>query len=251
MAIVRTVLSPSSLVQSQHGLTGYESDQDGNWTILNALWEQVEADPAIESQAANTVLAGPASGGNALPAFRGLALPDLPVAALLSSTVAAALGINGVTAGFTLGMGVNLTPSLIPGVLFAQGVSFAPAQTPAVPPAPASATSYLFYNAKTGFYWQGSAAAATAGDALIGQAVTSANAVTAVTQATKIMGQVALAPSAAGNFTAQHFLGRQPVGVVLQLTSNIAMWFQSPAMYDATNLYLAASAAGAALALLW
>jgi hypothetical protein len=251
MAIVRTVLSPSGLVQSQHGLTGYEADQDGNWTILNALWQQVEADPAIESQPANTVLAGPVSGANALPAFRPIALADLPVTALLSSTVAGALGIDGVVSGFTLATGTNLTPSLTTGVLFAQGTIFAPSTTPAVPAAPASATSYLFYNSSRGFYWQASAVAANAGDALIGQVVTSSSAVTGVTQATKIMGQVALAPSAAGNFTVQHFLGRKPIGALIQPTSSVAIWFQSPTMYDATNVYLAASAVGTAAALLW
>lgn len=248
--IVRTVLSPSGLVQSQHGLTGYESDQDNNWTILNALWQQVEADPAIETQAVNTVLAGPASGVNALPAFRALGIADLPLAALLGSTLAGSLGINGVISGFTFGTGTNLTPSLTTGVLFAQGTIFAPSTTPAVPAAPASATSCLFYNSNSGFYWQAGATGANAGDALIGQAVTSSNAVTSVTQATKIMGQVALAPSGAGNFTAEHFLGRKPVGASLLLTSDIAIWFQST-MYDATNLYLSASASGTAAVLLW
>lgn len=250
MAIVRTVLSPSGLVQSQHGLTGYEADQDGNWTVLNDLWQQVEADPAIESQAANTVLAGPASGAAALPAFRALGVADLPVAALLGKTLAAALGINGVASGFTLGTGANLTPSLTTGVLFAQGTIFAPSTTPAVSPAPASSTSYLFYNSTTGFYWQASAVGATAGDALIGQVVTSATAVTAFTQAMKIMGQVALAPSAAGNFTVQHFLGRKPVGTSLLLTSTTLIVWQST-LYDATNLYLNAAGASTGAVIVW
>jgi hypothetical protein len=250
MAIVRTVLSPSNLVQSQHGLTGYEADQDGNWTILNALWQQVAGDPAIAAQAANTVLAGPASGASALPTFRALGVADLPLPALLESTLPAALGINGVASGFTLGTGTNLTPSLTTGVLFAQGALFAPTTTPAVPAAPASATSYLFYNTGSGFYWSSSAVGTNAGDALIGQVVTSASAVTAFTQATKIMGQVALAPGASGNFTVQHFLGRTPVGAVIQLKSTTLIVFQST-MYDATNLYLNAAGASTGNAFLW
>lgn len=89
-----------------------------------------------------------------------------------------------------------------------------------------------------------------AGDALIGQAVTSASAVTAVTQATPIMGRVALAPSAAGNFTVQHFLGRQPIGAVIQLTSTTLIVFQST-MDDATNLYLNAAGASSGTVLVW
>lgn len=38
MAVNRTVLPNTGLVQSQHGLTGYEADQDANWALLdNAL----------------------------------------------------------------------------------------------------------------------------------------------------------------------------------------------------------------------
>lgn len=250
MAIVRTVLPRKGLVQPQHGLTGYEADQDGNWSLLDANIVFVSDLKEAANQNANTVLAGPASGGAAAPAFRALAVADLPLAAILQSSLAAALGISGVASGFTLGTGTNLTPSLTAGVLFAQGTIYAPASAPGVPAAPASATSYLFYNSATGFYWQASAVAAAAGDALIGQVVTSASAVTAVTQATKIMGQVALAPSEAGNFTVQHFLGRKPAGFVIQLTSNISIWMQSPAA-DATNLYLVASGSGTAQALVW
>lgn len=41
MAIVRTVLSPSGLIQPQHGGTGYEADMDQNVSILNALFRLV------------------------------------------------------------------------------------------------------------------------------------------------------------------------------------------------------------------
>jgi hypothetical protein len=250
MAIVRTVLPRKGLVQPQHGLTGYEADQDGNWSLLDSNIAFMSDLKEAASQNANQVLAGPVSGAAAVPSFRSLAAADLPLAAILGSTLAAALGINGVVSGFTLGTGTNLTPSLGAGVLFAQGSIYAPLGTPAVPPAPAGATSYLFYNSGQGFYWSSSGVGTNAGDALIGQVVTSANGVTAATQATKIMGQVALSPSGAGNFTVQHFLGRKPVGAVIQLTSTTLIVFQST-MYDATNLYLNAAGAGSGSVLMW
>lgn len=208
MAVTRTVLPRKGLIQSQHGLTGYEADQDANALLLDAN------------------------------------------VAFVSDLLFGDLGINGVASGFALSTSVSLTPGISVGSLYAQGQRYAPAQAPAIPAAPASTTSYLFYNSSSGFYWQASAVAATAGDALIGQVITSASAVNAVTQATKIMGQIALAPGATGNFTVQHFLGRKPAGVVVQLTSNITIWFQSPG-YDATNLYLSASSGGTATALIW
>ncbi len=87
---------------------------------------------------------------------------------------------------------------------------------------------------------------------LIGQVVTSASAVTGVTQGTKIFGQVSAAPGAAGNFTLQHFLGRTPIGALLRMTSGGAIWFQSPTDVDATNLYLVATDSGiTAKVLIW
>jgi len=208
MAVTRTVLPRKGIIQSQHGFTGYEADQDANALLLDSN------------------------------------------VAFISDLMFNDLGINGVGSGFALSTSSTLTPGLATGALYAQGQRYAPASAPAISGAPASVTSYLFYNSSSGFYWQASAVAATAGDALIGQVVTSATAVTAVTQATKIMGQIALAPSAAGNFTVQHFLGRKPVGVVIQVTSNIAIWFQTPA-YDAMNLYLSSSGSGTGVALIW
>lgn len=208
MAVTRTILPRKGLIQSQHGLTGYEADQDSNALLLD-----------------NNV-------------------------AFISDLLWGDLGVNGVANGFTLSTSSSLTPGLTAGVLYAQGQRYAPASAPAIPAAPANGTNYMFYNTSSGFYWQASAVGANTGDALIGQAVTSASAVTAVVQATTIFGQVALAPTAAGNFTVQHFLGRKPAGISLLLTSNIAVWFQ-PAAFDATNLYLSASAAGTAIALLW
>lgn len=208
MAVTRTILPRKGLIQSQHGLTGYEADQDANALLLD---------------------------GNV---------------AFISDLMFNDLGMNGVVGGFTLSASSSLTPGLTVGVLYAQGQRFAPATAPAIPAAPASATSYLFYNSLSGFYWQASPVSANAGDAMIGQGVTSATSMTSVTQATKVFGLVALAPSGVGNFSAQHFLGRKPVGLAIQLTSNIAVWLQTPAS-DATNLYLSASAAGTALALIW
>ena len=68
-----------------------------------------------------------------------------------------------------------------------------------------------------------------------------ATAVTSVTQATKIWGQLAVTPGAVGNFTVPHLLGRTPAGALIQMTSSGALWFQSSMMYDNTNLYLVAS----------
>lgn len=208
MAVTRTILPRKGLIQSQHGLTGYEADQDANALLLD---------------------------GNV---------------AFVSDLLFGDLGINGIVSGFALSMAGSLTPGLTAGVLYAQGARYAPAAAPAIPAAPASSTSYLFYNSSSGFYWQASAVGASSGDALIGQAVASSGAVTAVMQATKIMGRIALAPGAAGNFTVQHFLGRAPAGASLMLTSSVAIWFQ-PALYDATNLYLESAGASTGVAVVW
>jgi hypothetical protein len=54
---------------------------------------------------------------------------------------------------------------------------------------------------------------------------------------------VALAPGAPGNFTVAHGLGVAPLAVVIEMKAGGAVWFQSTE-YDATNLYLVASAGG-------
>lgn len=202
MAVARTILPRKGLVQSQHGLTGYEADQDGNWSLLDSN------------------------------------------VAFVSDLLPTDLNLNGVVSGFTLSTSATLIPGLATGILYAQGKRYAPASAPALAAAPASQTSYLFYDSSSGFYYQTSAVGATLGDALIGQVVTNATAVTAVTQATKIMGQVALAPSAGGNFTVQHFLGRMPLAVIIQMTSSGSIWFQPGTPWDATSLYLGTSAGG-------
>ena len=210
MAVTRTILPRKGLVQSQHGLTGYEGDQDANWLLL-------------DSNVAFTT---------------DLQFKDL--------------GLNGVVSGFMLSTSATLVPGLAAGVLYAQGLRYAPSSAPTLGPAAASATQYVFYNSTAGFYYQTSPAGASPGDALIGRVVTSATAVTGVTPGTRVYGQIPLAPSAAGNFTVAHLLGRTPVGAVLQMTSSAAIWFQPALLYDATNLYLVAAASGAtALAQVW
>jgi hypothetical protein len=199
MAVNRTLLPNTGLVQPQHGLTQYEADQDANWALLDTLLASSNAD-------------------------------------LLASD----LGLNGVYSGFTLSTSASLVPGLPTGVLYAQGKRYAPSSPPLLAAAPASAANYLFYNSTTGFYYQASPVGATSGDALIGKVTTNTTAVTAVVQGTKVFGSVAAAPSVAGNFTLQHFLGRVPIAAVIQLTSGGGIWFQA-ARYDATNLYLVSS----------
>lgn len=207
MAIVRTVLSPTNLIQPQHGSLQYESDMDTNMTTLNNLLTN-------------------ATGGGGVVADGGL---------------------NGVWpsgGGFTLSTSANLTPGLTTGVLYAQGTRYAPSSV-TLGAAPASATNYLFYNSTSGFYYQTSPVGATAGDALIGVVTTSATAVTSVTQGTKIFGLVAFAPGAANNFTVPHLLGRAPIAAIIQMTSfDMVIW--QATMWDSTNLYLSASSSTAA-----
>lgn len=200
MAIVRTVLS-NGVVQPQHGSLGYESDMDGNMTLLNAVIGT--------------------SGGS----------------------IVGDLGLNGVFSGFTLSIGTGVTPGLAAGVLYAQGQRFSIAQ-PSPGAAPVSATSYLFYSSASGFYYQSSAVAANAGDALVGVVTASATAVTAVEQATAIGGWITVTAAEAGNFSIPHLLGRSAVGVNLQMTSGALIWWQDP-MFDGTDLYLVASTSGA------
>ncbi len=202
MAVTRTILPRKGIVQSQHGLTGYEADQDANWSLL-------DTNVAFISD---------------------LLFPDL--------------NINGVVSGFILSTSSTLVPGLTSGILYSQGKRFAPASAPALGSANASTTNYLWYNTTTGFYYNTTGTANTTGDAFIGTVVTSATAVTSVTQATTIWGQVSAAPTGTGNFSLAHLLGRKPVGAIIQMTSGGSIWFQTPTMFDTTNLYLVASDAG-------
>jgi len=210
MAVVRTVLPRKGIIEPQHG-ANYETDLDTNWQIIDSLLQDAnDVQTAIQS--------GPT------------------VTAWVSDR-----GISGVVSGFTLATSATLVPGLSAGALYAQGLRYAPTSAPALVAAPAGSTSYLFYNSIGGFYYNLTGAASTPGDALIGIIAANATAVTSVTQATKIWGQLLVAPGAAGNFTLPHLLGRTPVGALVQMTSSGALWFQSSAMYDNTNLYLVAS----------
>lgn len=201
MAVTRTVLPRKGFIQSQHGLTGYEADQDANWLLLDSRV--------------------------AFSSDLGLAQPG-------------DLGINGVVSGLALSTTSSLVPGMANGILYAQGNRYAPVAAPTPPAAPSNSTNYLFYSSTNGFYYQPGPVGATPGDALIGQVVTSASAVTAVTQATKVYGQITAAPVVPGNFSVPHLLGRTPIGAVIQMTSSGAIWFQG-SMFDGTNLYLVAS----------
>jgi hypothetical protein len=208
MAVTRIILPRKGFVQSQHGLTQYEGDQDANWALL-------DANVAFMSDVAGAV-----------------------------SGVAGDLGWNGVASGFVLSTSSSLAPGITAGVLYANGIRYAASVAPTLPAAPASLTSYLFYNSATGFYYQSSLAPATAGDALIGVVVAGASAITSVTTATTLFGQISLAPSAAGAFIVAHILGRVPTCATVRMTSGGAIWFQSPTDMDGVNLYLVASAPG-------
>ena len=210
MAVVRTVLPRKGIIEPQHG-ANYETDLDTNWQIIDSLLQDAN-DVQTAIQAAPTVTAW---------------LSDR--------------GISGVVSGFTLSTSATLVPGLATGVLYAQGLRYAPVAAPALTAAPASSTSYLFYNSTGGLYYNLTGIASTPGDAFIGIVVANATAVTAVTQSTRIWGQVAAAPGAVGNFALPHMLGRTPQGALIQMTSGGAIWFQSATMYDNTNLYLVAS----------
>jgi hypothetical protein len=210
MAVVRTVLPRKGIIEPQHG-ANYETDMDTNWQIIDSLLQDAN-DVQTAIQAAPTVTAWVSD-----------------------------RGISGVVSGFTLATSATLVPGLTTGVLYAQGLRYAPSGAPTLAAAPASATGYLFYNSIGGFYYNLTGVASTAGDAYIGTVVSNATAVTSVTQATKLWEQLVVAPGVAGNFTLPHLLGRTPVGALIQMTSSGAMWFQSATMYDNTNLYLVAS----------
>ena len=213
MAVVRTVLPRKGIIEPQHG-ANYETDLDTNWQIIDSLLQD-----------ANDVQA---------------AIQTAPtVSAWVSDR-----GIAGVVSGFTLSTSATLAPGLVAGVLYAQGARFASTSSIVLAAAPASSTSYLFYNSTGGFYYNLTGVAGAAGDAFIGIVVTNATAVTSVTQATKIWGRLLVAPGVAGNFSVPHLLGRTPVGVLIQMTASGAIWFQALTTYDNTNLYLVASDPG-------
>ncbi len=210
MAIVRTVLPRKGFVQPQHGLTQYEGDMDGNMALLDAN-----------------------------VAF----LSDL---ASVADTLVSDLGLNGLVSGFQLATSNSLYPSVTNGILYANGSRYAPTD-PVLDAAPANATSYLFYqqeNWPSSYYYRPVLAALDPADAFIGVIVTNGTQVTSVTPATSLFGQIPVAPSAPGNFTVPHLLGRVPIGAHVRMTSPGAIWWQSPTDVDGVNLYLVASDAG-------
>ena len=216
MAIVRTVLPRKGIIQPRHG-DNYETDLDSNWSLIDSL---------LQDSA------------------------DVQVAVLAAGTVEAWLkdrGVCGVISEFTLATSASLTPALTAGVLYAQGKRYAPVAAPNPGPAPASSTSYLFYNSTSGFYYNLTGTPGTAGDALIGSVVADSTHVTAVTNSTKLYGQVAATAAAPGTFSVPHWLGRAPAGAIVCMTSGGAIWFQTETdgslKKDGTNLYLVASAA--------
>jgi hypothetical protein len=207
MAIVRTVLPRKGFVQPQHGITQYESDMDTNLSLL-------DSNVAFLSDLASVV-----------------------------DTLVGDLGLNGVVRGFQLACSNSLYPSITNGILYANGSRYAPTD-PTLDPAPANATSYLFYqqeNWPSSYYYRPVLAALNPGDAFLGVIVTSATQVTNVTQATALYGHIPVAPSAPGNFSVPHLLGRSPLGAHIRMTSPGAIWWQSPTDVDGVNLYLVAS----------
>jgi hypothetical protein len=210
MAIVRTVLPRKGFVQPQHGITQYESDMDGNMALLDSN-----------------------------VAF----LSDL---ASIADTLVGDLGLNGVVSGFQLATSNSLNPSVTNGILYANGSRYAPSD-PSIDSAPASTTSYLFYqqeNWPSSYYYRTVLAPLNPGDAFLGVIVTSGTQVTNVTPATSLFGQIPVAPSGPGNFTVPHLLGRVPVGAQIRMTSPGAIWWQTPTDVDDVNLYLVASDGG-------
>jgi hypothetical protein len=212
MAVVRTVLPRKGIIQPQHG-DNYEADLDTNWLTI---------DSSLQDAA------------------------DVQAAVVMAGTVSTWLtdrGISGVISGFDLATSATLVPGLSPGTLYAQGKRYAPSSAPSPGAAPASSTSFVFYNSTTGFYYNLTGNSASNGDAFLGSVTTDSTHVTAVIAATKVFGQIQVMAAAAGNLEWSHNLGRAPLGVLIYMTSGGALWFQ-PMKWDQSKLYLVASEAG-------
>jgi hypothetical protein len=221
MAVVRTVLPRKGIIQPQHG-DNYEADLDANWLVIDSSLQDA-ADVQAAVTAAGTV-----------------------------STWLSDSSLSGVISGFDLATSATLVPGVATGVLYAQGNRYAPGSAPSPGAAPASSTSYLFYNSTTGFYYNLTGTPAVPGDAFLGKVTTDAVHVTAIQNATKLHGQVAVTAPAPGGFNIPHFLGRTPVGAIIRMTSAGAVWWQSPTDMDTANLYLVASDTGVtAKVMLW
>jgi hypothetical protein len=221
MAVNRTVLPRKGIIQPRHG-DNYETDLDTNWELIDSLLQDAA---------------------------------DVQAAVLAAGTVEAWLqdrGLCGVISGFNLSTSTNLTPTLSIGVLYAQGKRYAPASAPNPGPAPANSTTYLWYNSASGFHYTLAESPVTTADAYLGCVITDATRVIEVATATKIYSHLSVTSPVAGNFTLAHHLGRAPLAAVIQMTSGGAIWFQSPTMWNATNLYLVASDASVtAKVLIW
>jgi hypothetical protein len=212
MAVVRTVLPRKGIIEPQHG-SNYELDLDTNWQIIDSLLQDAT---------------------------------DVQNAVAAAGTVAAWLndiGLCGVVSGLAPSTSANLTPGLSAGVLYAQGERFSTA-TPAPGAAPANASSFLWFNSASGFYFNFTGTPGAVGDAYIGNLTADSTHVISVTGATKINGRLTVTAGAAGNFSLVHNLGRTPLGAMIFMTSGGALWFQLPTLFDATNIYLTASDAG-------
>jgi hypothetical protein len=112
---------------------------------------------------------------------------------------------KGVIAGFVLGVGSGLAPSITKGALFAQGILYRPAEAPALPAAPAGQMSWLYYNSITGFYWQPGLGPVMADDAFLGWVLADAS------QVRLVSNQVMVVPDPDGTATEI-----TPLGAVLE-----------------------------------
>jgi hypothetical protein len=209
MAIIRTVLPRKGIIQPRHG-DNYEADLDTNWQLIDSLLQDA-ADVQAAVQTAGTVAAW---------------LNDLT--------------LSGVISGFDLSASATLIPALTPGILYAQGARYAPGSI-TLNPAPANSTSYLWWNAVTGFVYGLTGLPPHQGDAYLGCLTTDSSHITSAECSTKIYGQVQVSAASPGNFSLPHKLGRTPLGALVYPTSPGSVWFQLATQFDATNLYLVAS----------
>lgn len=210
MAVTRTVLPRKGLIQPQHGLASYEADFDNDMALLDAN-----------------------------VAF----MSDLMSVA---SGILSGLGLNGKVNGLTVTTSSTLYASIWAGTLYSQGAPYVNTGILAAPVAPASTTSYFWYNPTNGFYFTPTLVPNTAGDAFIAEVTASSSAVTSVVQGTNLFGAVPIVvPSTPGVFAVPHWLGRLPIAFPLRMTSAGAIWSQVPPAgpeADTQYLYLLGSA---------
>lgn len=259
MAVVRTVLPRKGLIEPGHGLTGYEADMDANMTLLdtNVVFLSdlpVQAGYYLASAGAGLTLniaAGIAFAGGALVIYAGGTLTLTASATnyvFLDSSAGYAPGKN--TTGFPAGcmpiaavatssgaissITDRRTPFMLGtgsgGVTFSgdlTGTDGGPQTVVGIQGIPVTTTAptdgeVMAYSAAAGkIVFQ------TGGGSGGGVAAT-----------------VSVTASGAGNFTVAHSLGRAPSAAIIQMTSADLIWFQST-KFDAANLYLTASEAGA------